>query len=604
MSSGGDAQITVGADASAVERAAAVAKLAWKDVGQSITSSIGAAAAAVANDLTRVATAQGQVNFSSQHQQVREFEAATARMATATGRDLESVRAQAEATGIAIGKRPAEVNQWSSEVGRLTYNFQGAEKSIRGFAELAALTGRSVDDYRGLAVELGSVGHVAGDSSHALGVMQAQAEMLGTVGGPAAFMDQIQGLQDTISHFAVKSEADFLRITAAAAALGKGLNPIAAQRVQQRALGFISQNVVAHERYLGHRITNDQGQVENPMQALLELRDKVEKQYGPHRSRTMLASMFGGDFETAAAVMGVKRSDVAAASGAAPSQAAHEAFGKYMGTDAAARDVAGAELAKSSRDLLGSSTKLGRAADALQQFAAHNPISSTFLSTAMGGALSAFMGSFGGSIAKMMGGKGEGGAVGGAIGLLTKGAGAGGMRGALSWLGGGAMAAGAGYAAGTWADETFGLSDRISGTGDHSRIASADARKDAARDAALGGRLDAVRRANAALHGSGLTGAEYHEAQEATQKVIQGKDALSALQFSHGGGGAMAALVAALHAQNKGMDDAAAQKIAAAMVAALKGDGALKVEVTNASDTPITAATKHSHSTAAGHQHG
>lgn len=593
MGSGGDAQITVGADASAVERAAAVAKLAWKDVGQSITSSIGAAAAAVANDLTRVATAQGQVNFSSQHQQVREFEAATARMATATGRDLESVRAQAEATGIAIGKRPAEVNQWSSEVGRLTYNFQGAEKSIRGFAELAALTGRSVDDYRGLAAELGSVGHVAGDSSHALGVMQAQAEMLGTVGGPAAFMDQIQGLQDTISHFAVKSEADFLRITAAAAALGKGLNPIAAQRVQQRALGFISQNVVAHERYLGHRITNDQGQVENPMQALLELRDKVEKQYGPHRSRTMLASMFGGDFETAAAVMGVKRSDVAAASGAAPSQAAHEAFGKYMGTDAAARDVAGAELAKSSRDLLGSSTKLGRAADALQQFSAHNPVTGTVVSGAIAGTLGAFMTSFGGSLAKAMGGKGEGGAVAGVASLLMKGEGAAGMRGVLGKLGVAGLVAGAGVYGINKFDEAEQEREHL-----HER------ERDSAANSGLQNKLIAVRRANAALHGSGLTGADYHEAQEATQKVIQGKDALSALQFSHGGGGAMAALVATLHAQNKGMDDSTAQKLAAAIVGALKGDGALKVEVTNASDTPITAATKHSHSSAAGHQHG
>lgn len=591
MGSGkGDAQITVGADASAVERAAAVAKLAWKDVGQSITSSIGGAAAAVTNDLARVATAQGQVNFSSQHQQVREFEAASARMAVSTGRDLESVRAQAEATGLAIGKRPAEVIQWSSEVGRLTYNFQGAEKSIRGFSELAALTGRSVDDYRGLAVELGSVGHVAGDSSHALGVMQAQAEMLGTVGGPAAFADQIAGLQDTISHFAVKSEADFLRITAAAAALGKGLNPIAAQRVQQKALGFISQNVVAHERYLGHRITNDQGQVENPMQSLLELRDKVQKQYGS-RSRTMLASMFGGDFETAAAVMGVKRSDVAAAGGAAPSQAAHDALGKYLGTDAGKRDEAGAELAKSSRDLMGSSTKLGRAADAMQQFAAHNPIGSTVVSGAIAGTLSTFMASFGGSIAKAMGGKGEGGAVAGAANLLLKGGGAAGMRGLLGKLGVAGMVAGAGVYGIEKFDEAEQERERLQ---EHSR--------DVAANSASQLRSIAIRHTNDALHHlGGLSDAERGAAINATSKVVAGKDAMAAIQFSHGGGDAMQALIAALHAQNKGMDDSAAAKIAAAIVAGLKQS---TIQVTNASDTPVTASVKNSHSSAAGHQHG
>lgn len=587
MGKGADAQITVGADADAATRAAALVKTAWRDAGQAITSSIGSAAQSVATDYANIALAQGKVSLSSQHAQVREFEAATARMAIASGRDLESVRSQAEATGVAIGKRPQEVIAWTNEVGKLTYNFDGASKSIGGFAALAARTNRSVDDYRGLAVELGTIGHVAGDSSHALGVMTAQAEILGTSGGPAAFADQVLALEDTISHFAVKSEADFLRITAAAGALGKGLNQAAAQRVEQRALGFLSSNVLAHERYLGHRITDDKGQVEKPMETLLELRDKVQRQYG-NRSRMMLAAMFG-DMETANAVLHLKKSDVDAAANAKPSKANEDALKKYLGSDAGGRDVAGAELAKSSRDLMGSSTKLGRAADALQQFASHNPLTSTFVATALGTGMSAFMSNWGGTLAKIMGGKGEGGAVRGIIDLATKGTG---LAPVLGKLGVAGAIVGAGiYGIHKWEDaakERHDLQEKA---------------RESAADSGLQNKVTAIRRTNEASHHlKGLSALEESEARNAATKVVTGKDALAALQFSHGGGDALKQLVATLHAQNKGMSDADAAKIAQAFVTALQASDALKVQVANASDTPITAAKKNQHSHHAGHQ--
>src|SRR5262249_19085061 len=146
------------------------------------------------------------INFASQHAAVKEFEGATARLAVASGRDLESVRAGFEATGKSIGKRPGEVAAWASEVGKLTYNFKGAGEAIEGLSGLAAETGRSVEDYRGLAITLGSVGKVAGDTGHAVGVIVAQSEKLGVQGGPAAFADQIEALGDTISQFSVNSE--------------------------------------------------------------------------------------------------------------------------------------------------------------------------------------------------------------------------------------------------------------------------------------------------------------------------------------------------------------------------------------------------------------
>ena len=101
MGSKRDAEITVGADASGVERAAAAAKAAWKDASDSLQSSIGGAARVTVGALGEVALAQGRVNFSAQHAQVREFEGSSARLAVAMRRDLESVRSELEQTGVA-----------------------------------------------------------------------------------------------------------------------------------------------------------------------------------------------------------------------------------------------------------------------------------------------------------------------------------------------------------------------------------------------------------------------------------------------------------------------------------------------------------------------
>jgi hypothetical protein len=388
-----DAKITVGADASAADRVFAALKAGARDTGTALRESIGSAARAVASDLAGVALEQGKVNFSSQMGQVREFEASSARMAVAMRRDQETLRSSIEETGVAIGKRPQEVATWSNEVGQLTYNLKGATEEIKGLSGLAAETGRSVDQYRGLAVVLGTVGHVAGDSTHAIGVMYAQAEQLGTAGGVAAFADQIEGLGDTISRFAIRSEADFLKVTALAGELGKGLSPQAASRVQQGALGALASDPTRWERFLGHSITDEHGQIADPTTALREIVEKTKKRYGKDASRVLRLN-FGA--ETGAALYGADLSEAGTAAGAAPSSAPADAQRRYLATDAGKRDVAGAELAESSRALMGSSTALGRAADALQQFAAHNPLTSTLLTGTIQGALGKLLAGGGG----------------------------------------------------------------------------------------------------------------------------------------------------------------------------------------------------------------
>jgi hypothetical protein len=484
-----------------------------------MVSSMASAARSVVSSFADVATAQGKISFASQHAQVREFEGATARLAVSTGRDLETVRAGFEKTGVSIGKRPGEVAAWANEVGKLTYNFKGASEAIEGISGLAAQTGRSAEDYRGLAVELGTVGKVAGSTEHAIGVITSQAEKLGVQGGVAAFADQIEGLSDTISQFAVSSERDFAKVTALAGELGKGLSPQAAGRVQQQAFGALSSDPLGWERFLGHGILDKQGHVEDPTKVMKEITEKTKKRYGKDALRVLRLN-FGA--ETGSALFNADYGEATKAAGLAPSKAGGTALGALNATDAGQRNVADAKLAESSRALMGSSTNLGRAADALQKFAASNPFTST-LGVGMGQAAAGFGIGRAGSLAKGLFQGGSKGAIAATEGMAGIGA-----MGAVF----GVAAAGAiGYGIGTIIDNKLGLSDAISKVGFAGKREAGDARASAEVQANTRKRLDRIAQLEAGgmSHGKAIYAADHESTKPIADAVTAG---LKAVKFT------------------------------------------------------------------------
>jgi hypothetical protein len=581
-----DAEVTVGADATAVQRAMAVGKAAVQDFATSATSAIGGAASQVGTTLAGVALAHGKINFSSQSSQVREFEATTARFAVAANRDLESVRSSAESVGHEIGKRPGEVIEWSAEVGRLSYSFDEVEQSLRGVAGLAAETGRSVDEYRGLALTLRQAGVAGKDTSTVLGVIQAQADAVGTKGGVAALTDQFEAAADSISRMSDRGKEGVVAMTALMAVLGKDLKPGVASMVAQGAVGSLESNPFAWERYLGHHVLDEHGQVD-PTKAKGYLQEITEKARRTYRNPEVLRRAMGHRFgaPTAMALLNADWDKAAELQGLAPSGKPQAAQGALLGTDAGKRQVAEADLAISSRQLMGSSTALGKAADSLQKFAAHNPLSSTFIATALGTGLSTFLAKFGGSLATMMGGPGKGGAVGGVIDLATKGiGGVGGLAVKAGLLGAAALG---GYAAGTAIDESLGVSDWISGTGRSSR-AGVDAREnDRTADPALRNRLMAIREVRAALEAGGPMTKDTAIGSAAVQSVVGRGDTPT-----------MASVMAEL--RKGGQGDADVERIAKGIVDALQRG--VKFNVINSTGGPVEVTGNSSSSGSAGNQ--
>lgn len=387
-----DAEVTVGADTSEVERAFAKASDAAHRAAGDLTASMGGAAKNVAESLASIVTEAGKINFASQHQGVREFEGATAKLAISMGKNLGEVRNTIEETGVSLGKRPQEVAAWISQVGKLSYSFEDAGDSIRGMSELAAKTGRNTEDYAGLAVSLSRMGVAGKDTSSVLGVLASQADKLGTVGGVAAFADQIDAAGEALTHFSIKGSDGLQRVTGFLGMLGKGLDAASAQRVQQSALGALSGDPRRWERFLGHDILDEKGHVQDPAKIYKEIYAKASRKFtDPRELRIAMLNNFGPELGSALLTAGKTGGfdQIGKLSALAPSNASAAALAGYQKTEAGERDKAAAELAKSSRELSGSSTALGKAADALESFASKSPLTSQ-LTGALAGAAGKF----------------------------------------------------------------------------------------------------------------------------------------------------------------------------------------------------------------------
>jgi hypothetical protein len=421
---------------------------AWRSATNDMASAVSGAARAMVADFTNVVTAAARVNFASQAEQVRELERSAARMGASMGRDFQSIESQANAIGAAIGKRPQEVLAWAQSVGELTGNFGDAIEAQKGLAGFAASTGRDLGAYKQLAGQMNSIGVAGKDLGGVMGTISAQAEALGTSGGPAALADQFSALGDSVTGFADRGAAGVTKLTALIGELGHGLDRASAARVTTGVLGALQSDPRRWERYLGHHVLDDQGHVADPTQVLKEVYSKARRQFGGGETlRNVLIGNFGA--ESGMALFNAGKSgrfdEAAKIAGMAPSSKPDAALGAYQASAPGQRDAAAVQLAISSEKLLGASSALGRAADALQQFSANHPIAGTLAANAGAGIVGAAT-------------SGVGKAVTGGLTAM----GGGGVMGAVKGIGGVALAGAAGYAAGTYLDEKFGLSDRLS----------------------------------------------------------------------------------------------------------------------------------------------
>lgn len=338
-----EARISVGVDGvEEIVSAARQATDAWSRAGTTVGSVFRQIGPAIGRELqraglevVRLSTSIRTLDLRSAVDSFRQVREASTRFAVAAGTSVEGTRRQFESLARSTLETVPAVAQWATGVGRLTYNYQGALSSVRAYHREAIATGKSFDEMSGLAVVMAERLGVE-DASSALGHLRAQAEALGTVGGVAAFQDQIKSLAGSMVGLAGVGDEARNRLTALAGVLGQGLRPVQAEAVQRSVLGFVEQRSGLLNLLGGRDIYDESGQLDPQKltESLAWLRERHRRWIPNERLRRVFTRQaMGGGQVGALAAAAFERADfgeVARIAGLAPSGGAGDRLGQYL----------------------------------------------------------------------------------------------------------------------------------------------------------------------------------------------------------------------------------------------------------------------------------
>ena len=383
-------------------------KGAWdgvKSIAVEAGKALGAEVRSIGRDLGGVVLQSTKLDFAAARAGAVRFEEDVTRIAVASGQGARDLEGKYRQLGESLGEQPQAIASFATQLGRLSYDFRGAEDAARGFRRESIADGRSLDSYLYLGTILRQNFGITGDVTDALGRLRAQAEDLRTIGGPAALKDQLASLGPVLSRLGGLSEETLPKFTGFLGALGKGYGPAAAQRVQQSLLGDVTNNVRGYERALGYRVgelTDDKGQLKQELlpEITERLRSYVLRRAGgdKQRARTTLAYRIGP--ESAAAVLSFDRAEAERLSKVAPSQEAQRRESAFSATATGRRLAAEARKNIELQRHVGEGSVFGDAADLVKDQAGKHPITAGFIGGTVGRAVAtpigaAVVGSFG-----------------------------------------------------------------------------------------------------------------------------------------------------------------------------------------------------------------
>jgi hypothetical protein len=385
-----DARVTIGVQgAEDVKRAADETVGAWTKAGQAagstfrgVAGAVGESVQGIVSDLSHVVTAIGALNMGSAVQHVRSYEDATARMATATGHGFEAVRAKYEQLGKALGEKPEAAFGFEEQIRRTTYDADFATSSMMAFGKAAALSGRQLGDFQGLATSMHNVAGITGDVTGTLRVMSAQADHAGIRFEELG--DRVQSVLGGIPGLSVKGEEGLKKLSGFLAEAGRGMNPQQAVRAETALISQIASDPRGFERFLGMKrntLTDEHGGFRTDMlpEVIANVRGRLlGKAHGDASRARMIAAQKHG-YEAANLLFGV---DVGAAYQAGKIRPEDDGgrfdapLGRFLGSDAGQRRQREAERAAGWRSMFGSNTFMGGLVDNAEQFATDHPIGS------------------------------------------------------------------------------------------------------------------------------------------------------------------------------------------------------------------------------------
>ena len=296
-----DAKITIRADGSqavteagkirqAMSGAAAATGTAFKTAGGEIKNLLGG----IGRDALSAATSLNRVNFDSAIASAVEYKRTTAELAQASGRDVGVVRAQLEYLSNATGEGEQALQRYVKAVGDVTYSYAGAADAAKALGDEALASGRSIEEYKALGHALAEMGADGQDAEKVLANIRAQAQGLGTIGGPKALQDQLASLGDTVQQVDLDTDEAKRKFTALLGVLGAGQRPEQARRTQASVLSTLTGRAREVSRTVGYDILDEQGRVKDPTKVIADLkRDVAARGLSQKQQRQAFRDLFG-----------------------------------------------------------------------------------------------------------------------------------------------------------------------------------------------------------------------------------------------------------------------------------------------------------------------
>lgn len=278
----------------------------WSGIGDKVRDSVGGAvrsvagaAASLAQDTVRIATAMGSINLAQLVNDSKALNLQVQRYAIANKTNFAETKKNADALSKSMLMPTDQVNRAEQAYVKLSYSSRTASQDIEALNELATEQGRELGDELPLGIMLRKTIGPAQSMRQELAKISEQSTALGYTGGPAAFTDMLASAAEALSHVSQESEQARTKVTAFLGALTKNASPDQQKSIANTALQKIQADPEAWSRTVGYDVLDKKtGKVKDPAQVLLDYKKKMEQTYGKQGSLYVMRRAMGAETGT------------------------------------------------------------------------------------------------------------------------------------------------------------------------------------------------------------------------------------------------------------------------------------------------------------------
>jgi len=278
----------------------------WSGIGDKVRDSVGGAvksvagaAASLAQDTVRIATAMGSINLAQLVNDSKALNLQVQRYAIANKTNFAETKKNADALSKSMLMPTDQVNRAEQAYVKLSYSSRTAGQDIEALNELATAQGRELGDELPLGIMLRKTIGPAQSMRQELAKLDEQSAALEYTGGPAAFTDMLVGAAEALSHVSQESEQARTKVTAFLGALTKNASPDQQKAIANTALQKIQADPETWSRTVGYDVLDRKtGKVKDPAQVLLDYKKKMEQTYGKQGSLYVMRRAMGAETGT------------------------------------------------------------------------------------------------------------------------------------------------------------------------------------------------------------------------------------------------------------------------------------------------------------------